>query len=135
MNSYCTCCGKPLTDPVSVQSGMGPICALSNKNDAVRNRTMDIFGGADYGYEVIKRVLIIIDLNKGACTVTNDIGSVLAEIFVEIPRNSVDSVIYRDSENVYDGIEIDCAGKFQKFFPIRETEQVKALKKVGVLLH
>lgn len=41
---------------------------------------MDMFGGADYEYQVIGNVVVIIDLNQGGRSVTNDIENVLDSI-------------------------------------------------------
>lgn len=56
---------------------------------------------ADYTYNIEDGVLVIIDLNCGGKSVTNDMESVLADI-VRAEGVIPGLIIYRDSEGIYD---------------------------------
>ncbi len=128
MYGYCQACGKELSDPVSMQIGLGPVCRMKEKiNDSSQ---MDIFGSADFTYKITEGVLCIIDLNKGRKSVTNDIENVLAIIKQEQPEWRLDSlpVIYRDSRGIWDGIKT-VRGHFVDFYPIAKIKLDDALAK------
>ena len=93
---------------------------------------MKEFGSANFHYEEIGGVVVIYDLNNGGRTITNDIESVLGEVSKRINLDNK-TVIYRDSMNIFDGINHD-EGKFESFFSIQETDLGKALKKVTINL-
>jgi hypothetical protein len=60
--------------------------------------------GADYDYEVRGKFLVIIDLDIGGLSVTNDIENVLERIKDNLSGNLPDNIIYRDSDLRYDGV-------------------------------
>jgi hypothetical protein len=65
-------------------------------------------------------ILVIVDRydeNNPSVTVTNNIDSVLSDIFSELPKIP-SKIIYRDSEGVWDQIMVDLMGNFLTFAPI-----------------
>jgi len=131
---YCKRCCKALTDPVSIDDGMGPICRSQAKNEQAQERTTDMFGHADFEYHIIDGTLVIYDLNEGARSVTNDIEYVLASIQNDQPA-SFQTVIYQDSMGIFDGVRINSKGEFVTFYPIREKVLDKALANISAGLH
>lgn len=126
-HSKCNCCGKPLSDPLSVDVGLGPICRMKGK--ASLEQQADLFGGASYSVELINGVICIIDLDQGGKSVTNDIDNVL----VRIQRDDkldifIHPIIYRDSMGVWDGVNVDRVHHTTNFFAIGTKNQTEALR-------
>lgn len=47
--SNCCCCGKPLSDPISVSLGIGPVCRVNQKQKMLEEKTGNIFANrADF---------------------------------------------------------------------------------------
>lgn len=87
---------------------------------------MDIFGGADYDYQVIGNVVVIVDLNQGGRSVTNDIDNVLASIGKDVDLADK-KIIYQDSCGVFDGVTLDA----KRFYPINKRTLQEAMKFIG----
>lgn len=128
----CTCgiCGKPLTDPVSVQFGVGPVCRINIKLREAKNMTESLFGPrAAFTYELRGNVVCIVDQDEGR-SVTNDVENVLADI----ARDGVDlreyRVIYRDTLGIWDEIVLTKAGRYKTFKSLNARELGEALAKV-----
>lgn len=87
---------------------------------------------ADFEYEVVNGVLCIIDLNLGNMSVTNDIENVLRFIKRKQQRIypiSVEHVIYRDSDGIWDQIIFGKGtGEFISFQSINVTDQQEAIR-------
>lgn len=126
--SVCSNCHKPLSDPISVRLGMGPVCRVLLKTQEYEKggSQMDFFKeGADYDYQFREngKVLAITDLDRGNRSVTNDIENVLAKIAAQEKTTPTELlhgrlVIYRDSRGVWDGIEatvLNAGGKAEAF--------------------
>ena len=87
-------------------------------------------------------VLVIIDLNQGM-SVTNNMKAVIAEIAADIGvdhRLLVMPIIYRDSEGIFDGVNLSLNGSVS-FYPIvpgqrvtneREAIQAVTQRKAGI---
>lgn len=82
------------------------------------------------------RIIAIEDLNKGNISVTNDMENILNEILVQglnKDKNfSLDNytIVYKDSNNVWDGVNIK-NNKFFGFFPISALSYEEAVKQVN----
>ena len=127
--SKCSCCGKPLSDPISVSLAMGPVCRVSQKNKSSKEKTEDMFNPcAVFTFEVIGGVLVLFDSGKGK-SLTNDIENALAKVAKEGVNVSMYKIIYRDSEGMFDGV---CCknGKFSHFYSINESKKSAAILKV-----
>ncbi|QJD79517.1 DUF6011 domain-containing protein [Spirosoma rhododendri] len=101
----CSVCGKPLTDPVSIEKGSGPECAGKQKRTELAYRTGNLFANrADYSWGLEGAVIWIED-NNGPKSVTNDMDAVLTDICHEL-REEVNYklVMYRDSRGVWDAV-------------------------------
>ena len=125
MNVACTICNKPLSDPISVDLGIGPVCRVSAKNH--REMSENLFAPrAEYGWDVIGDVLCIEDLN-GAKSVTNDMENILRDLLhdISMPRK----IIYKDSMGVWDGV--DFTNGMVRFYSLNERRMEDALAKVG----
>jgi hypothetical protein len=91
---------------------------------------------AQYTAEVIggwQGMLAITDLNRPGCrSVTNDIEAVLAELTQQYGMDLPVTIIYRDTEGMWDGIA-HLHGTFRGFYPIREVDRERAIAKAKKL--
>lgn len=136
-NSACNCCGKPLSDPVSVDIGIGPVCRVQNKLQELGERTGNMYANrAQYDYEVFQGVLIIEDLG-GYKSVTNDMENVLNDIIKAHPEEDISrrKIMYKDSMGIWDGVTVKLHGNrvsSVSFYPLTEKDFLKALNKVQI---
>lgn len=110
----CTRCKRPLTNPASVQHGMGPVCY--GKYAAVLSSAAR--GGCRSTFNVVKAepgMVWIADCN-GPLSVTNDAEAVCAALAVE---HGNARIIYRDSMGMWDELKHD-RGRFLGFAPARD---------------
>ncbi|GAB2571995.1 DUF6011 domain-containing protein [Spirosoma areae] len=145
-DSRCRICGKLLTDPVSVERGIGPECAGKYKRSEHADKTGNLFAHrAEYSWGVDGHILWIQD-EEGAKSVTNDIEFVMGDIFDAIGQQLFNKLImYRDSMHIWDGVRLanrDCyvgitAGNerssrvdIDDFFSIHETDYKAAKLKL-----
>lgn len=138
--STCSVCGKPLSDPVSVEVGMGPVCRVNKKLQDRGNKTGNIFSNrAEYEWDIIlgengKPDVIWIKDSGGLKSVTNDIENILEDISKElaVPGSILAAkIMYQDSMAIWDGIKILFHSPFKvEFFPLTEKEFSKAKKKL-----
>ena len=126
--SNCRVCGKVLTDPISVELGIGPVCRMTDKENRVE-RTKDMFSEAQFSYEIKDNVVVIYDLDNGQKSVTNDAENVIQKIHNEL--GSLDSyrVIYRDSMKIFDEIMVN-ENRFAGFKPLHVKTLNEALAKL-----
>lgn len=125
----CRCCGKTLTDPISISLGFGPVCRANKKNKSLNERTLNMFAErAEYSYTIDGNIIAIEDL-QGMKSVTNDIENVLRDIINE-NQLVLDEyqVIYKDSFGVWDGVHM--TGSRYSFYSINEREYKKARLKI-----
>ena len=113
--THCRICQRRLTRPESIAAGVGPICAGRPKQG-------DLFmSSCDYSYHWAKacgaRVLVILDLNKGGRSVTNDVEAVFEEIGHE-EIAAAGGIIYRDSMGQFDGISRGLGGRPGGFYSL-----------------
>jgi hypothetical protein len=134
--SECKCCGKPLSDPVSVELGIGPVCRVNKKLDELGEKTQNMFANRSmYDWGVRGSVLYITD-EGGYKSVTNDIENVLDDISAEISLQDMSKmkIMYRDSMGIWDGINVTLSGSKISgvaFFPLTEKDFTKALNKIN----
>lgn len=85
---------------------------------------------SNFTYHFKKGVLVILDLNLGGKSVTNDIENVLHFIFdleeqkiamLGSAQPMIGTIIYRDSEGIYDGITVNADGTV-RFYSLGETK-------------
>ena len=87
---------------------------------------------ADFSYTVDQDVMKIVDLNLGSNSVTNDAERVLSKIEQWQPGLIARCrIMYRDSRGIWDGMGWD--GQEVRFFPIRETDERAAERKLRQL--
>lgn len=94
---------------------------------------------SDFNYEIKDDIIVINDLNKGNCSVTNDIENILACIrrneSAKITPNNKDFdldkyfFIYKDSEGIYDGVLVK-NNKFFGFIPLQVKTEEEAIEKI-----
>ncbi|HET6558089.1 MAG TPA: DUF6011 domain-containing protein [Prolixibacteraceae bacterium] len=130
ITSTCSCCGKPLEDPISVQFGIGPVCRVAKKLKEMSERSGNLFANrAEYDYGIQGEVIWIVD-NGGLKSVTNDMENILADI---IREEEIDlcryKIMYQDSMGIWDGVRIGSSGSVT-FFPIGEVKQHHAKNKL-----
>ena len=125
----CNICGKPLTDPVSLDFGIGPVCRLRLKVQEAKNMTGNLFSPrADYTYSVQHGVVCIVDQDNGR-SVTHDIRGVLQDIADEGVDLAKHRVIYRDTHKIWDEVVL-VDSKFSDFRNLNERELEAALAKL-----
>lgn len=124
MRTICHACGRPLTDPRSVEAGIGPRCA-----DRARSLHEPMLFRAKYFYELFDDVLVLFDRDCGTMSLTNDIERVLLEVSAELGERMPHIVIYRDSEGIYDRVT-HRKGAFGRFLPIGAKTLEDALKSI-----
>jgi hypothetical protein len=87
---------------------------------------------AEFSYTVDQDVIKVVDLNLGSNSITNDAERVLRKIEQWQPGLIARCrIIYRDSRGIWDGMEWD--GQEVRFFPIRETDERAAERKLRQL--
>lgn len=131
----CEICGKPLSDPISVELGIGPVCRIKQKKMEAESRQQNLFAGrADYEYGMMDGVLYIKD-RGGMKSVTNDMENVLKDILDDIGSTLLDyRIMYRDSNKIWDGVRISKiteAGTIRcQFYSLNERDMDKAFDKL-----
>ncbi|QEE39817.1 MULTISPECIES: DUF6011 domain-containing protein [unclassified Methylobacterium] len=127
-NDACRICGKPLTDPLSVAVGFGPVCRITAKMRTIGDRQQDLFGHerATYTRETRGDVILITDLNKGR-TVTNDAESVIGDLVECLGDLAGKRIVYRDTSGVWDELVVT-SNRFTGFrsVGVRTPEEVLA---------
>lgn len=127
--SICRCCGKPLTDPLSVALGIGPVCRITTKVQEATDMTGNLFAPrADYTYTVEDGIVCIVDCDSGR-TVTNDAEAVVADLKTAGLDLDALAIIYRDTLGVWDQLLVD-GGRFAGFKSVNEREKSAAKAKV-----
>jgi len=116
----CRQCHRPLTDPVSVKLGIGPVCRSKDSGQ------IDMFQSNTpaYDYYIHERngcsVLCIVDRydpDSPTVTVTNGVDFVLKNIANEIGELPP-TIIYRDTEGEWDRLKASADGTFLGFAPL-----------------
>lgn len=105
-HTTCNRCGKDLTDPVSIQRGIGPECWKKRLEGDRNEKSGNLFGNrAEYTWGIDGNILWLKDNGTHGRSLTNDLENCLAEIQAEIdqPLNAY-HIIYRDSEGDWDGV-------------------------------
>lgn len=93
----------------------------------------DIFSPrASYDWKIDGNIISIIDLKKGK-SVTNDIDNILSDIQKELGlQNPLSNfkIIYKDTYEVWDGIQVSSNGHCSGFYSINEKEYQNAKAKL-----
>ncbi|MCJ2040848.1 DUF6011 domain-containing protein [Methylobacterium sp. J-059] len=132
-NDACRICGKPLSDPMSVELGVGPVCRVTSKLREVDGRQQDLFGNerSSYTFEIRGDVVCVTDLDLGGRSVTNDVDRVIEDLVECLGTLKGKRVIYRNSAGVWDEIKVSehdlCAG----FRAVAERDLDAALLKLA----
>lgn len=129
MNSTCSKCGKPLTDPISIDLGMGPKCRILYKTLALMAGENLFANRSEYSYSIRGKVIIIQDLG-GFRSVTNDMPNILNDLREEGFDLSLWHIIYRDSQGVWDGVIPSARSRHCDFYSINERDLEHALNKL-----
>lgn len=136
--SACYSCGKALSDPVSVELGIGPVCRVKNKMDEFWEKTRNMFANRseyDWGITSHGDILYITD-EGGLKSVTNDMENVLADISEHVVLDELQDlkIIYRDSMGIWDGVNISFGENHSikgiSFYPVTEKNFGRACEKV-----
>lgn len=107
----CSECGKLLTDPISMEMEMGPVCRKNRWVDARQKRELNMFGNrAKYSWAILEDdILALTDDGTECRSLTNDLENCLAEVAGELPEGKKLTdyrIMYRDSTHVWDAISI-----------------------------
>lgn len=136
--NVCRCCGRSLTDPISVELGMGPICRIHQKTSRMQEQTLNLFGNrAQYTWDRDGDIIAIVDADNGyGPSVTNDIQNVLRYIALELGEGLQDyRILYRDSRGIWDGVHILSHGGRHtggvQFYSINERDYQRAKAKIA----
>lgn len=134
----CNCCGKPLSDPVSVNLGIGPVCRVTKKTGEMEEKTSNLWANrSQYSWNITLdgKILYITD-DGGLKSVTNDIENVLNDIKEKVPAKDFSNlrIMYKDSMGIWDGVgvslESDNTIKSVSFFSLNETGFQNAREKL-----
>jgi len=134
----CNCCGKPLTDRISVDFGIGPVCRVKRKTQEAQERSGNMFANrAEYDWEFCMRGKILSITDEGGLkSVTNDLENILHDIQDTIPINDLlkARIMYRDSMGIWDGVKVKyndgLAIESVTFFPLTEKDFGRACEKL-----
>jgi len=123
----CGICHKPLTDALSVQLGIGPVCRLNLKiEEATRRDLFSWDARACYDYEIVNGVVCIVDHDRGR-SVTNDAAAVIDDLIADGVDLSNRPVIYLDTEKTWDMLDVR-NDRFAGFRSINERDRDAAIK-------
>lgn len=126
----CKFCHKKLTDALSVDLGLGPVCRLNLKiAEPTRRDFFNLGTRACYDYEIVDGVVCIVDNDRGK-SVTNDANKVIADLCNDGIDLSM-PIIYRDTMGVWDRMLV-VGGRFAGFAPIGATTRDYAIKKLSL---
>ncbi|CAO4181067.1 hypothetical protein EEDFHM_03847 [Methylorubrum populi] len=122
----CEVCGRPLTDPVSIEAGIGPICRAAGHS----RRQLGLFDNpSDYRIELAGDVICVTDLDRGGASVTNDAAGVIRDLVEAGHDLSRMPVIYRDSTGTWDELVVK-DGRFAGFRHL-DTARKEALRAIA----
>jgi len=117
-----------LTDPVSIEQGIGPVCLAKMQVESGLSRNTDQARQSDYDYHITRgsdAVLVITDLDKGGMSATNNMEAILSNIAAE-QGTTVSQltlpIVYRDSEGNYDGVTVGPGGV--NFYPLTKGRPI-----------
>jgi hypothetical protein len=95
--SHCQICGRRLTNPISVEIGIGPICRAEDNKQGVFDFMHAQFKLLDHEREYI----FIRDIgHRTGRSVTNDAEYVVEQLYLKFPLNLSDEIriFYEDSQ-------------------------------------
>lgn len=87
---------------------------------------------SDYAYHFVEfdgvKVLVIIDLDQGGMTVTNNVENVVMAIADEVGEDILNQpIVYRDSQGIFDGIDGAQLYRYP-FYPIGAKDRDAAVR-------
>jgi hypothetical protein len=124
----CAVCKKPLSDPLSVEAGMGPVCRGNHKEKLASKKQLSMFEDTElvFNYELRNDILVIWKPSKKGMSLTNAMEVVIRKISTDITLP--EHIIYEDSDGIWDGVKVN--GEAVRFYPISTKDINEALKKV-----
>ncbi len=127
----CSCCGRPLSHPISVELGINAQCRIRAKNDLVKWPTLSLFGSrSNFSWDLLQDVITIVDLSGNGPGLTEDMPNVLREIAMSLGHGLQHyHIMYRDSQGIWDGVHQLNRGKV-RFFSINEKDYELAKAKL-----
>ena len=129
----CDKCQRPLKNPISIARGLGPQCygAYQAEQNRQGTRFSNPAEQSDYTYRVTNDpVLVIIDLDKGGMSITNNMAAVVTNIAADMGvdyRLLAMPIIYRDSMGEYDGVHLHDTGAVT-FYPLHTQNEFEAIQ-------
>lgn len=112
-HTHCKVYARPLSDHVSMQVGMGPVCR-ANAGPPIE----DLFNSrSDFEVEVEGKIVTVIDLNLGGRSVTTDAEGVVMDLCRRGILQPGMRLIYRDSTGRWDEM-LWIHNQFSAFAPI-----------------
>jgi Family of unknown function (DUF6011) len=123
--THCGCCGRALTDAVSVRIGLGPVC----RTNAPAPEFRDLFTTrSDYEVELDGEFVLVTDLDRGGRSVTNDAPGVVGDLVRAGLLRPGMRILYQDSRAVWDEIVVR-DGRHLGFAPINERDRTEAVSR------
>ena len=122
----CGICGRPLSNPRSMDAGFGPICTGKN-HQPQRGEPMP---RAFYSAEIRDGAIVIVDGGEeGTPTVTNTAEQVIEDLRAR-GYDLTMPIVYRDSHGRWDGLAVK-DGAFADFIMLGGTSHTDALEKLA----
>lgn len=121
--AVCTCCGRELSNPASVEAHMGPICrGKDHAKDHAKDHPKEQpeMHRARYTTRLKDGVIVLEDLDQGR-SVTNDAELVIRDL-AERGFDLSLPIIYRDTLGCWSGLLVR-DGAFAGFLPLRGSGQ------------
>lgn len=108
--THCKVCRRPLSDHLSMKVGMGPIC-----RENAGTQAEDLFSiRSDFMVEVEDRIVLVMDLDLGGRSVTNDATHVVDDLVRRGILSDGMRLIYRDSNGEWSEM-LHRGGQFSTF--------------------
>ena len=79
--------------------------------------------------------VLVVDLNLGSRSVTNDAPNVIQILRSALPLNTNDRVYYRDSDGLVDELVINNQLQFSTYAPVPITQLLPILKQLRDYVH
>jgi hypothetical protein len=135
MSAACKVCHRTLRNPASILIGIGPVCARKSPNGAATGQTnlpLDMTTEPQSHFTiqaVTADAVLIIDLDDGAVSVTNDAAAVVAHLLARFGNPARCDVrgpriIYRDSMMLWSELR-HAGGSFVGYAPLTDGDRTR----------